>query len=147
MCNELLFQATSVSLSIVSWCEYRLDLIINFLMIQVRLAIRVCRIAGESKQTSPRIYIYDTFKENDEAMYQGFPESSRYLVHFVYLIDLIIILFYCYYNYYINFTCRLWQRFHFRRENYSLRTTFKVVAENYCNQSFVYFSFDIRTCL
>ena len=94
MYNELLFQATSVSLSIVSWCEYRLGLIVNFLMIQVRLAIRVCRIAGESKQTSPRIYINGTFKENDEAVYQGFPESSRYLVYFVYLFDFIRILFY-----------------------------------------------------
>ena len=111
MYNELLFQATNVSLSIVSWREYRLDLLINFLIIQVRLAIRVCRIAGESKQTSPRIYINGTFKENDEAMYQGFPESSRYLVHFVYLFDLLRILFYYYYNHYFTFC--LWQRFHF----------------------------------
>ena len=52
----------NVSLSKFPAFRYRLSRceatgLINFLMIQVRLAIRVCRIAGESKQTSPRIYI------------------------------------------------------------------------------------------
>ena len=53
----------NVSLSKFPAFNYRLCLgvktteLINFLMIQVRLAIRVRRIAEESKQTSPRIYI------------------------------------------------------------------------------------------
>ena len=34
--------------------------LINFLMLQLRFTIQVCRIAGESKQTSSRIYINDS---------------------------------------------------------------------------------------
>ena len=34
--------------------------LIYFLMLQLRFTIQVCRIAGESKQTSSRIYINDS---------------------------------------------------------------------------------------
>ena len=53
----------NVSLSKFPAFRYRLCLgvtttgLINFFMIQVLLAIRVCRIAGETKQTSPRIFV------------------------------------------------------------------------------------------
>ena len=97
--------------------------LINFLMIQLRLTIQVCRIAGESKQTSSRIYINDSRSTKMTKPCAGdFPSD----------VDILFILFILFYLF-LLFTFRLWQRFHFRREKYSLRTTFEAVAENYFN--------------
>ena len=97
--------------------------LINFLMLQLRFTIQVCRIAGESKQTSSRIYINDSrSKKMTKPCAGDFPSD----------VDILFILFILFYLF-LLFTFRLRQRFHFRREKYSLRTSFEVVAENYFN--------------
>ena len=61
--------------------------LINFLMIQLRLTIQVCRIAGESKQTSSRIYINDSrSKKMTKPCAGDFPSDVDILFIFIYFI-------------------------------------------------------------
>ena len=67
--------------------------LINFLMLQLRFTIQVCRIAGESKQTSSRIYINDSrSKKMTKPCAGDFPSDVDIL--FIFLILFYIFTFY-----------------------------------------------------
>ena len=81
--------------------------LINFLMLQLRFTIQVCPVAGESKQTSSRIYINDSrSKKMTKPCAGDFPSD----------VDILFILFILFYLF-LLFTFRVLQRFHFRRES------------------------------